>query len=272
MNVLLHGCRAVVRRTGLTAALLLLALLVAAPLAAKPIPLTQPLDLRGKRVVVVAAMGHMAATSRTHMDILGTTVGFRQRFFPAPIDLDTIVAREAAAALIDLGVEAEVVALDYRDDDLYDVDVLVRTRKTSSFRPARRNAWARDLLRQHGADALLFIQSGERYVGRYAPPARNYGLYFPPPQLPANSYVHMIQTLYGSDREESLVQRGATAAAPLGDLQIAAAVEGDEPEPRLTDAQWVAARPSLELAAAHGARALAKDILRACTEPARSRY
>ncbi|HWU53108.1 MAG TPA: hypothetical protein VN153_09850, partial [Tahibacter sp.] len=240
MKVLLHG-RAVVRRSGFTAALmLLLALLVAAPLAAKPIPLTQPLDLRGKRVVVVAAMGHMAATSRTHMDLLGTTVGFRQRFLPAPIDLDPIVAREAAAALADLGVEAEVVALDYRDDDLYDVDVLMRTRKWSSFKPARRDAWARDLLQRHGADALLFIHSGEKYVGRYAPPARNYGLYFPPPELPSNSYVHMTQTLYGRDREESLVLRSATAAAPLGDLQIPAAADGDEPEPRLTDAQWAA--------------------------------
>lgn len=244
-----------------------LLLVFAGTAASKPIPLSQPLDLRDKRVVVFAAMGRLAATSRTRLDLLGSTAGFRQRFFPVPIDLDAIVAREAAAVLRELGARPEVVVLDYRDEDLYDVDALVRTRKLSSFSPSRRDAWARDLLQQHSADALLFIHSAEKYVGRYAPPVRHFGLYFPPGEMPANSYVHMAQALYERNRDGALVLRSATATAPLDNFPIAAPVDGAEPEPELTDAQWQAARPSLELAAARGARALVKDVQRRALSP-----
>lgn len=241
-------------------------LLFAGTAPGKPITLSQPFDLNGKRVIVVAVMGNLAATTQTRT-VLGTTVGFKQRFFrpDPPLELDPAVAREAAAALEKLGATAQIVALQYRDEDLYRVDTMERGGKLSAFKDAQRDAWAFSLLRQHAADALLFVHAGERYFGRYSPPSRNYGVYFPSDQA-GSSYVHMVQALYVRDLDRPLVFHGATGRAPAG-LQIPAAAAGADAEPELSAAQWVALRPSLELAAARATRALLDNIHQRALSP-----
>lgn len=149
----MNRTRSAALRGGLSYLFWLFALLAAMPLAAKPTPLSQPLDLSGKRVLIVPMLGRDAGSYSLGRMIFFPNEERRLANVP-PIDADTVAAREVEARLDGLGVEAEVLQIEYDDVDIYG------DRETSFFNSQMPPRWkieaiARQLLHERRPDAVL---------------------------------------------------------------------------------------------------------------------
>lgn len=246
---------------GLLRWLLMLVLLACAGApVAEPIALSQPFDLAGKRVLVVVAMGRSAMLQQPNGRVLGTSWSSREAATPLPpsIRLDALVAREAVAKLESFGATAEIVDLDYRDEDLYDLETMVRNTKLPWFNLDRRNAWATDLLHKRDGDALLFVHAGSKFVTQYVPPIVGYGLYMA--EDFTGCRVVMAQALFLPDKQTPRETRMANGVCdPVKSLVFTRADDSDKP-PEPTAEQWSILQPPLEDAAARVTRALVSDL------------
>lgn len=250
MKVLLHGCRAVVRRRDFTAALMLLfALLVAAPLAAKPIPLTQPLDLQGKRVLVVPLLGRTAGAYSFSRMIFGSYS--RDQGEPGSgINVDAVAAREVQGKLAGLGVDAEVLAIDYDDVDIYgDRESLFNRQMPKGW---KLDAIAAQLLRDKQPDAVLLLARSGMYMGDYLPPAIGYGVVLT--RKGGGAYVSMLQALYVPGRKSPQTTRIANARRPVDDIVSEENLEFPPPE------TWAKVAPLLDDLTGRLGRSLAAEI------------
>lgn len=176
-------------------------LLFAGVLAAAPIALTQPLDLRGKRVLIVAELGDSAGA---HYVLPMNARGWKKRFERTPEDLqalrvDEIVADEARARLQALDVaDAEVLRVEYPESALYDKDgELIREKVL--------DALAQQLLATHHPDALLLLTRGGIRWSQYGPTSYGYGMAFSPTS--AGAFAAIQARLYVPQRKNALVVR-----------------------------------------------------------------
>jgi len=237
----------------MTAVLLLLWLAAfATPIAAKPIPLSQPFDLGGKRVLVVSMLGNRAVV------YLPAIIGLKPEVGSMPdADLDTLVAEEAKRKLESFGAQAQIVDVAYDFAELYD-EGKIACGKSTWFNVRTARARARALLDEHSADALLFIGLGAKFSSEYTPPFIGYGMVR---QQEDVARITMSQSLYLAGRAEPFVHATATGARPIA----SGARQSDPAYP--TDAEWVAARPALDDAAGRVTRSLVAEIVDRASSP-----
>lgn len=233
-------------------AALLLTLCVAvfaAPLAAKPIPLTQPLDLAGQRVLVVPLLGRSAGAYSVSRMVFGR-YSREQGDAAGVFDIDALSARETRDRLRGFDVEAEVHAMAYEDIDIYgDHESLFNTQMPRRW---QLDAIAARLLREHRVDAVLLLARSGVSMGQYRPPAIGYGVILQ--RHGGMAYASMLQVLYVQGRKKPLVVRGTNAIK---------AVEGISAQEHLDypPAQtWRTARPAVDDLAGRLARSLAAEV------------
>ncbi|WP_313920525.1 hypothetical protein [Tahibacter sp.] len=237
----------------MTAVLLLLWLAaLATPIAAKPIALSQPFDLSGKRVLVVSMLGNRAVV------YLPALIGLKPEIGSMPdADMDSLVAEEARRKLESFGAQAQIVEVAYDFAELYDEGKIARGKITwFKWRAARARAHA--LLDQHSADALLFIGLGAKFSSEYTPPFIGYGV---ARQREDVARITMSQSLFLPGRAEPFVHATATGARPIA--RVARQIDPAYP----TDAEWVAARPALDDAAGRVTRSLVAEIYDRASSP-----
>lgn len=176
-------------------------LLFAGSLAAAPIPLSKPWDLRGKRVVVVSAVGDTA------MLVWGWTWFWVPR--GAETDGDTrpsmgqFVAQEAANRLRELGVEAQV--LDLAVDERWVYGEPAKWYSKLSTRNPEIDAIARQAFAQQPADAVLVVARADMRGAEGTPAYVTYGLRYYGKQR--HAFANLQVRLYDPARKKPAVTR-----------------------------------------------------------------
>jgi hypothetical protein len=236
-------------------ALLLLAISFALPAQAAPIPLSKPVDLRGKRVLIVPLLGREAGSYSMNRMIFFPSI--ERELGDAGMDIDTIAARETEARLDGLGVDAQVLRIAYDEIDIYGD-------KESSWSSQMPRRWkvqaiAQQLLKEHEPAAVLMLVRGALFMGEYNPPAIGYGVVLT--RKFASAYSSMTQALYVPELKRPLAQRFGSGFLPLEGVVAEENLEFPPPE------TWAKARPLIEDMTGRIARSLAAEAFDRARRP-----
>lgn len=228
-----------------------------APVAAKPIPLAQALDLRDQRVLVVALSGSTAGAYSVGKWY--TFSSSKDRGAAAALAIDALSASAAVERLREIGIDAQVLDHPVDETDIYGDPERWFNLQTS--REWKLNEIAAALLDQHRPRALLVLSRGEFQVHDNGPILAGYGVWLG--QKAGSAYFTLQSRLYVSGRKKPLVKRiGGTLRQ----------IEGVAAEPALAFPQpevWLRARPVLEDLTRKVTRTLAAQTVdRAARPPA----
>lgn len=206
-------------------------------------------DLRGKRVVVVALLGHTAVAFKHNGFFSNDT---NERVDPG-FTLDTPVRETVVAQLQSFGVEAEGVTLQYDDAAAFQgLRPAFFSSGLGHIRDDYLRALAARLMTEHRPDAVLVVSRSAISRGQNGPYYTGYGVLADDENgIP---FAAMVAHLFVPDREKPLFDRAANMT------KLAGAVASQHEQNLPTAQMWSDARPVIEECATRSARVLGTNV------------